>query len=91
MCAFQWVIGVGGVIESHRRPFFRHVAGFTGLAEVPFMIIVFEMARDAGHIEFVGERVLAVAVAALRECMTAGQRKAGVASVVELGVRPARG
>ena len=80
--------GIRCMIEADGRPFFGHVAGLAGPAEVPLVIVVLEMAGHTRHVQFVGERVLAVAVTAFGHRMAAGQREARITPVIEFRIRP---
>ena len=61
------------------------ITGLAVLAEVTFVIVILQVAGDAGHVEFVGKRVLAVAVVAGLLGMLAVEFEIGVAIVVEAG------
>lgn len=87
--ADQRVAGVFAVVKAHFRPAAAGVAGFASFAEVTFVIVVLEMAGNTGHIEFIGERVLAVAAGAFLFGVLAVQYEIRVAVVIETGVVPA--
>lgn len=64
--AVNLVIRVGVVIKPDKRPVAAHVAGIAGGTQEPIVIIVVEVAGNAGHVEFISERVFAVTVAATK-------------------------
>ena len=85
----QFVFRVGGMVECHERPFGADVAGVTGAAEVSFVLIVLEVARDTGSVELIDEGVLAVAVAAAQFAMVSLQNKFRVPGMIEARIVPA--
>ena len=88
MRAVQCAPGICCVVEAYGRPFFRHVAGLTGLAEVPLVVIVLEVTRNAGHIQIVSERVFTVTIFALRLRVASAESEACITPVIELRVGP---
>lgn len=62
--AVEAMLRVGVMVEVNHRPCVRGMAGIAGAPEVAVMIVILEMARDAGDIHFVIERILAMAIAA---------------------------
>jgi len=89
MRADQCVFCVLFVIEVNLCPAAARVAGFAGFAEVAFVIVVLEVAGNTCHIEFIGERILAVAAVTFLFGMLAVQHEIRVAVVIETGVVPA--
>lgn len=82
------VLRVGVMVEVNCRPCFRSMAGIAGAPEMTFMIVVLEMAGDAGNVHFVVERILAVAVAAGKFRVPTLQCELRVTGMIELGVLP---
>jgi len=89
MRADQRVAGVLAVVEVNVRPAAAGMAGFTALTEVSFVVVVFTVAGDAGHIELIGERIFAVAAVAALLGVLAVEYEIRIAVVVETGVVPA--
>jgi hypothetical protein len=89
MRADQCVFRVFFMIEMDVSPTAAGVAGLTGFAEVAFVIVVLQVAGNTGRIEFIGERVLAVAAGTFLFGMLAVQQEIRVAVVIETGVVPA--
>ena len=87
--ADQRIAGVLAVVEAHFRPAAAGMAGFAALAEMPFVIVVFEMTRDAGHLEFVRERVFTMATVAVLLRMLAVEYEIRIPIVIEARIVPA--
>lgn len=79
----------GFVVEAGIFPGSARVAGAAIIAEMTLVIVVFEVATDAGGIEFVRKRVFAVTVATGELSVLAVEYELRVASMVETGVGPA--
>ena len=86
--AAQEEAGVEAVVEFRLRPALVAVALAAVGAIVAFVMVVFEVAAGAGHVELVAERVFAMTGRALGQCMLAQQREVGVTLVVEARIRP---
>ena len=84
----QSELGSEIVIESCRVPRFTAVAKTTVVAEMRFVVIVFEVATDTSHIHDISKRIFTVAVGAGQSCVLELQRKIGVVVVVKTGVVP---
>ena len=87
--ASQCMARIRSMIEADGGPFFRHMAGLAGLSEMPLVIVVLEMTGHTRHVEFVGERIFAVTVAAFGQCVTSGERETRVPPVIEFRIGPA--
>lgn len=87
--ADQRVARILAVVEAHFRPTAAGVAGFAALAEMPVVIVILAMAGDAGHVELVGERVLAVAALATLLGVLAVEHEIRIAIVIEARIVPA--
>lgn len=85
----QRVAGILAMVEVNVRPTATGVAGFAALTEMSFVIIVFAVAGDAGHIELIGERVLAVAAVAALLGMLAVEHEIRIPVVIEARIVPA--
>lgn len=91
MCADQWISCLAGMIETPMRPSARVVAcrTFWPLTQVSSMVIL--MAALAGHWQRERRRVLHRMTAfAFRALMSAGQREARCAAVIEFPSAPCR-
>lgn len=85
----QCVAGVFLMIEMHIGPAAAGVTGLAALSEMTLVIVVFPVAGDARHVEFVGERVVAVAAIAILLRMLAIQWEIRIAIVIEARIVPA--
>ena len=85
----QHVVRVGVVLEENRRPRLGGMAGIAGGAEMTVVVVVFQVTGDAGDVQFVGERVLAMAVATALLGMFSVEREVRIARMIELRVVPA--
>lgn len=77
------------VVEADIFPGSARMAGAAIITKVTLVIVVFEVATDAGGVEFVRKRVFAVTVATNELSVSAVEYKLRVASMVEAGVGPA--
>jgi hypothetical protein len=66
------------------------MAGIALLAEVALMVVVFEVTGYTSDLQFVGERIVAVAAIASLIGVLAIQREVRIAAVIEAGVSPIR-
>jgi hypothetical protein len=85
----QHIGSLDTVIESDIYPLIIDVAGIAGGTEVPVVIVVFEVTGNAGDIQRVGERVVAVAGIAGELSMAAVERETRVPPMIEAGIGPA--
>lgn len=88
MRSVQLELSVPVVIEQRLGPCHAVVAVTAFRSVVPFMLVVFKVTTDAGHIHFVAKRIVAVTVITSELCMMAFKRKVGISRVVEAGVGP---
>ena len=79
----QPVIRVDVVVKNRLFPSRTRMTGIALLAATGFVRVVLEVARDAGTVHRVLERILGVAVPAVRIRMLAFQREIRVAGVIE--------
>ncbi len=85
----QHVVRVGVVIEEDRRPRLGRMAGLAAGPEVTVVIIVFQVTGNAGDVQFVSERVLAMAVATALLGVFSVECEVRVARMIEFRVVPA--
>ena len=85
----EHVVRVGVVIEEDRRPRLGCMAGLAGGPEVTVMVVVFEVTGDAGDVQVIGERVLAMTVATALLGVFSIERKVRIARMIEFRVVPA--
>lgn len=85
----QHIGSLDTVIESDIYPLIIDVAGIAGGTEVSVVIVVFEVTGNAGDIQRVGERVVAVAGIAGELSMAAVERETRVPPMIEAGIGPA--
>lgn len=88
MRAVQVVIRVPVMVEGDRSPVVADVTGIAAGSEMAVVIVVVAVTGHAGGLELVGERVVAVAIAAAQLPVVAVQDEVGVARVAETGVVP---
>ncbi len=88
MCAMQSVVGVDVMVEAQIGPTAAGMTGIAGLATMPIVIVIFEVAGDTGHVEFIGKRVLAVAAVTALLGMFAIDHEVGITIVIETCVVP---
>lgn len=80
--------GVGIVIERHPGPILAYVTGRALFAEITVVIVVFKVTGNAGGIEFVGERVFAVAAITGFLGMLPIQRKLRITAMIKTCIGP---
>lgn len=78
------------MVKVHIGPTTAGMTGIAVLAAMSIVIIIFDVAGDTGHVEFIGKRVLAVAAVAALLGMFAVEHEVGITIVIEAGVGPAR-
>ena len=88
MCAMQSVFGVDAMVEVHIGPTAAGMTGTAVLAAMPIVIVIFEVAGDTRHVEFIGKRVLAVAAVTALLGMFAIDHEVGITIVIETRVIP---
>ena len=86
----QGMAGINSMIESHFRPAGTRVARIALLAEVAFVVVVFQVAANAFHRELVRERVFAVACIAFLLRVFAVEQEARITIVIKTRVIPAQ-
>lgn len=86
--AGEYESGVSGMIEGCRLPFLIAVTGFAVGPEVAVVRVVLLVTGNAGSLESVRKRIVAVAAGAVEIGMATRQSEQRVAIVIEGGVRP---
>lgn len=89
MGPLQRIGGLDSVIELDIHPLIIDVAGIAGGTEVPVVVVVLEVTGNAGDIQRVGERIVAMAGVAGELAVAAVERETRVAPMIEAGIGPA--
>ena len=89
MLAQQWIFRLFVVIKGNLFPATVNVAVFTLGTKATFVLVVFLMAREAIHFEFVFVQVSLVAIIALHVLVLARQREFGFFVVIKGDIFPA--
>lgn len=88
MRTMQSVVGVGVMVEMYIGPTATGMTGIAVLAAMPIVMVIFEVAGDTGHVEFIGKRVLAVAAVTALLGMFAIDHEVGITIMIETRVVP---
>lgn len=88
--AEERVIRVPLVVEGDFSPELCRMAGLTLRAEVPVMLVLFQVARDTRRVESIRERFIRVTVTAGQLAVPAVEGESRIPGVIETRIRPRR-